>query len=245
MLTASGLLNRQQFGPPVYPPQPEGANETAYGGAAWNASVGPDRFRRGIYTFMKRTTPYAMFSTFDAPSGEVCLAQRESSNTPLQALSLLNDTVILEASEALGEELASVPATDAERINLLFKRCLNRAASPEEQNRITQFVDHQRQRLAAGELRASDLVPNAFAKKTKANEPVKGDDNNKNPSQTGSDPLGPSKGLTPTENSAQKGSDPLGVSKGLTPFAIQLNEIAAWALTARAILNLDETIVRN
>jgi Protein of unknown function (DUF1553) len=245
VLTASGLLNRQQFGPPVFPPQPEGANETAYGGAGWNTSVGPDRFRRGIYTFMKRTTPYAMFSTFDAPSGEVCLAQREASNTPLQALSLLNDTVIMEAAEALGEQLVSAPAPDAERIDLLFRRCLNRSAAPEEQIRITQFVERQRQRLAAGELQASNLLPNIVAKRSKANEADKGAENTGSPSQKGSDPLSLPKGLTPVEKGTQKGSDPLGFSKGLTPFEIPLNEIAAWALTARAILNLDETIVRN
>jgi hypothetical protein len=245
VLTASGLLNRQQFGPPVFPPQPEGVGETAFGGASWNTSVGPDRFRRGIYTFIKRTAPYAMFNTFDAPSGEVCLAQREASNTPLQALSLLNDTVILEAAEALGEQLAAASATEGERIDLLLKRCLNRSASPEEQIRITQFVDLQRQRLAAGELRASDLLPNIVAERSKANEADTSAENNKSPSQKGSDPLGLSKGLPPVDKGTQKGSDPLRLSKGLTPFEIQLNEIAAWALTARAILNLDETIVRN
>jgi hypothetical protein len=232
VLTASGLLNRQQFGPPVFPPQPEGANETAYGGAEWNTSVGPDRFRRGIYTFMKRTTPYAMFSTFDAPSGEVCLAQREASNTPLQALSLLNDTVILEAAEALGEQLASASAPDADRINLLFKRCLNRAAAPEEQTRIAKFLDQQRRRLAAGELQANKLVPNVVAKGANANEGEKNAANTQSPSQKGSDPLSLSKGLTPFEKGANDSQAPL-------------NEVAAWAATARVILNLDETIMRN
>jgi hypothetical protein len=208
VLTAAGLLNRRQFGPPVFPPQPEGASETAYSGGTWTTSVGPDRFRRGIYTFIKRTAPYAMFNTFDAPSGEVCLAQREASNTPLQALSLLNDSVILEAAEALGEQLVSASATEADRIDLLFKKCLNRSASPEEQIRITQFVELQRQRLTAGELHASDLLPNIVAKRSKAND-------------------------VDTGVADSKESKP------------QMNEIAAWALTSRAILNLDETIVRN
>ncbi len=212
VLTASGLLNRKLFGPPVFPPQPEGANETAYGGAAWNTSVGPDRFRRGIYTFMKRTSPYAMFSTFDAPSGEFCLAQREASNTPLQALSLLNDTVILEAAEALGESLASSLVTDADRIDLLFKKCLNRAATLEEQTRIATFLNQQRQRLAAGELQANKLVPNVVARRSNANDGENGAAN---------------------ANANANESSP------------QLNEVAAWAATARVILNLDETIMRN
>ena len=208
VLTAAGLLNRQQFGPPVFPPQPEGANETAYGGAAWNTSVGPDRFRRGIYTFLKRTTPYAMFNTFDAPSGEFCLAQRETSNTPLQALSMLNDTVILEAAESLGEQLASQPVTDSERIDLIFKQCLNRPASSEEQIRVSQFVQLQRQRIVAGELQLSTLLPNVSLRQAKPND---------------------------TESLHVETEKP----------ETYLNEIAAWAVTARVILNLDETIMRN
>jgi Protein of unknown function (DUF1553)/Protein of unknown function (DUF1549)/Planctomycete cytochrome C len=208
VLTASGLLDRRQFGPPVFPPQPEGAGETAYGGAAWNPSVGPDRFRRGIYTFIKRTAPYAMFSTFDAPSGEFCLAQREASNTPLQALSLLNDTVILEAAEALGDQLASASGTDTERIDLLFRKCLTRSPSPEEQTRVSGFVELQRQRLAAGELQASELVPGIQARRSNG-------------------------------SGEETGSANGGIS------APSINEVAAWAMTARAILNLDETIMRN
>ena len=75
--------------------------------STWKVSPGGDRYRRGLYTFSKRTAPYAMFTTFDAPSGEVCVARREVSNTPLQALTLLNDPVFEEAAQALGRMMAA------------------------------------------------------------------------------------------------------------------------------------------
>ncbi|HZY86218.1 MAG TPA: PSD1 and planctomycete cytochrome C domain-containing protein, partial [Gemmataceae bacterium] len=91
-LRASGLLSPRLGGPSVFPPQPPGVTtEGAYGALAWKPSAGPDRYRRGLYTFSKRTAPFAAFTTFDAPSGEACVARREASNTPLQALTLLND----------------------------------------------------------------------------------------------------------------------------------------------------------
>ncbi|MFN6051687.1 MAG: DUF1553 domain-containing protein, partial [Planctomycetia bacterium] len=88
ILATSGLLSFKIGGPGVFPPQPAGVtNEGTYGKLAWNTSNGEDRFRRGLYTFVKRTAPYAMFSTFDGPTGESCVARREVSNSPLQALS--------------------------------------------------------------------------------------------------------------------------------------------------------------
>ncbi len=101
VLRQSGLLCEAIGGPSVFPPQPPGVTtEGTYGGLAWNVSPGRDRYRRGLYTFTKRTAPFAMFTTFDAPSGEVCVARREVSNSPLQALTLLNDVVFEEAAQA-------------------------------------------------------------------------------------------------------------------------------------------------
>ena len=103
LLHASGLLSETIGGPSVFPPQPSGvATEGTYGPLTWKVSEGADRYRRGLYTFSKRTAPYAMFTTFDAPSGEACLARREVSNTALQALTVLNDAVFVEAAQSLG-----------------------------------------------------------------------------------------------------------------------------------------------
>lgn len=107
-------------------------SEGTYGGLNWKSSDGQDRYRRAIYTFSKRTSPYAMFSTFDAPSGESCLARRESSNTPLQALTLLNDIVIMEAAQGFAKTISTNRKTLEENLHLVFRSILTRPASNEE-----------------------------------------------------------------------------------------------------------------
>ncbi len=102
-LQVSGLLSCKMYGPSVKPPQPEGIWQTVYNGESWTESEGEDKYRRGIYTFLKRTSPYPSFITFDAASREVCLGKRLVTNTPLQALATLNDPVYLEAAKKLGE----------------------------------------------------------------------------------------------------------------------------------------------
>jgi hypothetical protein len=171
-LRASGLLVSTLYGPPVYPPQPEGATETAYGGAEWPTSAGPDRYRRGIYTFLKRTAPYAMYNTFDAPSGEVCLAQREASNTPLQSLALLNDAVFLEAARHLGTQVAQHAGDDEDRVRQLFQRCLTRDPRPAELTSLLAFAARQRARLSHGELTARSLLGPSSASAEPAPDPA-------------------------------------------------------------------------
>ena len=100
-LSISGLLSDKMFGPPVMPPQPEGIWEHVYLGNKWKTSEGEDRYRRGIYTYLKRTSPYPSMITFDAGSREVCLVRRSPTNTPLQALVTMNDPVYLEAAMKL------------------------------------------------------------------------------------------------------------------------------------------------
>lgn len=104
-LTASGLLHRQQFGPAVMPPQPDGIWQTVYNGSNWKTATGPDRYRRALYTYWRRTSPYPSFLTFDAPSREVCTPRRIVTNTPLQALVTLNDPVYLECAQALAKRM--------------------------------------------------------------------------------------------------------------------------------------------
>ena len=111
-------------------------------------SEGPDRYRRGLYTFSKRTAPYAMFSTFDGPSGEACVAQRDVSDTPLQALTLLNDTVIVEVAQALGRRFATRDGSVECRLEQLFRRCLVRYPDADERRLLEEFLNHQRQRFA-------------------------------------------------------------------------------------------------
>ena len=131
-LASSGLLNRRIGGPSVHPPQPPGISELSYAGSVrWVESTGPDRYRRGMYTWFQRTSPYPMLITFDAPDSNVCCSRRERSNTPLQALTLLNDTVFVECAQALARRiLAEKVEGRQERIRYGFRLCVARNLRP-------------------------------------------------------------------------------------------------------------------
>ena len=104
-LAVAGLLSAKMHGPPVFPPQPEGIWRSIYNGAEWQESTGEDRFRRGIYTYQKRTSGFPGFLTFDAPSRDLCSARRITSNTPLQALVTLNDPAYIEAAQGFAKRM--------------------------------------------------------------------------------------------------------------------------------------------
>jgi hypothetical protein len=158
-LVASGLFSEKLGGPSVYPPQLASiSTEGAYGPLKWNVSKGEDRYRRSLYTFAKRTAPFAMANTFDAPSGEACVARRDRSNTPLQSLTLLNDEMFLEMARHLGRETAKANAPVEEQATLLFRRCLTRPPTEEELSKLVAFFRQQTSRLAAGELKATELM---------------------------------------------------------------------------------------
>jgi len=149
-LEAAGLLSKKMYGPSVFPPQPAGVTtEGTYGGLNWKVSAGEDRFRRGLYTFSKRTAPYAMANTFDAPSGEVCVARREVTNSALQALTMLNDVVMLDAARGIAQRTLQHAGTTEERIARLFQLCLVRPPTPVEREEIRKFHEAQRSRFAA------------------------------------------------------------------------------------------------
>lgn len=157
-LRASGLLNAKMGGPGVRPPQPVGVTEVAYGSPAWTASTGEDRYRRGIYTFIKRTAPFAAFQTFDAASPTACTARRDVSTTPLQSLTLLNNIVYREAAQNLGRMLAELRQPDAARIEYAVRRVLTRRPNDAERDDLARFLATQRKRLAAGELNAAQIA---------------------------------------------------------------------------------------
>jgi mono/diheme cytochrome c family protein len=118
-LAVSGLLNRELYGPPVFPPQPDGVWQIVYSNEQWTTAEGDDRYRRALYTFWRRTSPYPSMATFDAPSREFCVSRRIRTNTPLQALVTLNDPVFVEAAQGLARrvlrEAGSDPADRAAR----------------------------------------------------------------------------------------------------------------------------------
>jgi hypothetical protein len=132
-LAASGLLSSTIGGPPVMPPQPEGVWKTVYNDAKWIDATGPDRYRRAIYTYLKRSAIYPSFVTFDASEHVVSLARRTPTNTPLHALVTLNDPVYTEAADALARQMMKAsPATLEARLNEGARLVLSRELSPGE-----------------------------------------------------------------------------------------------------------------
>src|SRR5437667_12416135 len=128
-LALSGLLSRKVGGPSVYPWQPPGLWRAAFNGdRTWPTSAGEDRYRRGLYTFWRRTVPYPSMATFDAPSREICTMRRISTNTPLQAFVTLNDPVYVEAAQALARRIVREGGSGIEdRARCGLRLCLVRS----------------------------------------------------------------------------------------------------------------------
>jgi hypothetical protein len=148
LLAAAGLLTGGYGGPSVFPPQPESVTAEAYGNFVWKPSSGGDRYRRSVYTFAKRTAPFAALSVFDGPTGETCLPRRDRSNSPLQALTLLNDAMFIEMAQALADDVLSQSnAMDlrqdrpAHIASAIFRRLMTRPPSDDELQAILEFRD--------------------------------------------------------------------------------------------------------
>ena len=158
LLSVSGLLHQRIGGASVFPPQPGSIGEGIYGGGGWKASSGADRYRRSLYTYRKRSMPYAMHDTFDAPSHETCVARREISNTPLQALTLLNDALPIEASRALANWAVQQSGDRATVAVALFERCLSRPPDAGEQKIVLDYLEKTLSRFESGEIDAAKVA---------------------------------------------------------------------------------------
>jgi hypothetical protein len=145
-LAVSGQLSPKMHGPSVFPLQPPGIWNMPYSSDKWTTSDGEDRYRRSIYTFWRRTSPYPSFMTFDATSREYCTARRVRTNTPLQALTLLNDPSSFEAARALAARIMAEPAAGDTRSRAAFgvKLVLSRDALPAEVDRLAALFDGER-----------------------------------------------------------------------------------------------------
>ncbi|HEX4128855.1 MAG TPA: PSD1 and planctomycete cytochrome C domain-containing protein [Pirellulales bacterium] len=198
-LAASGLLDERVGGESVRPRQPQGIAELTYAGVGkWIESTGSDRYRRGLYTWFQRTAPYPMLMTFDAPDSNVTCARRERSNTPLQALTLLNDPVFFECAQSLARRIvrespqADDPAATRDaRLRYAMKLCVARDPSAAELGTLRSLLDEQRQLMLADENAAKEVI----------------------------------------------GSEP-------APEGIGADELAAWIIVGRTLMNLDEFITR-
>jgi hypothetical protein len=140
-LSASGMLNPELGGPPVYPPQPDGVMSLGQVKRAWKASAGGQRHRRALYTHLWRATPHPALAVFDAPDGFSACTRRIRSNTPLQALTLLNDAQFFEFAESLARRIEGRDAPDdAARIQYAFEVCVGRQPSAREVERLEKLV---------------------------------------------------------------------------------------------------------
>lgn len=157
-LSAAGLLALKLGGPPVFPYQPADFYKGKNNGWPWNVSVGDDLYRRGLYTFWRRTTPYPSFVIFDAPDRAECTFERPRTNTPLQALVTLNDPQFVEAARVLAQRLLGESGTDTDaRIALAFRLVLARPPVPREQQVMRNFIDEQRNHYKAHADAAQEL----------------------------------------------------------------------------------------
>ncbi|KAB7731147.1 DUF1553 domain-containing protein [Rudanella paleaurantiibacter] len=139
-LAVSGLLSRKAFGKPTMPYQPDGIWQAVNSSLKWEPSLGEDAHRRGIYTFVRRTGPYPSMVSFDAGSREVCLSRRIRTNTPLQALTLLNDPVFVEAADQLARLVEKHPTVEAQLADA-YQRAIGRPITPEKQEALQALYD--------------------------------------------------------------------------------------------------------
>lgn len=195
-LSVSGLITQKLGGPSVIPPVPQNVLDVNFTYPAyWKPAEGPERYRRALYGFRKRSMPDPVMSTFDAPNGDFACARRVRSNTPLAALAGLNEPIFVEAARALALRiLREGGSDDAQRASYAFVLCMSRKPTNAERDAILELLQSRRRRLAEGWLNVREVA---------------------------------------TGDPARLPEMPAGT----TP-----QDAAAWTLTARVLLNLDETI---
>jgi hypothetical protein len=158
-LSASGLLSPKMFGPSVFPYQPAGVWDVPYSKEKWVQSEGADRFRRSIYTFIRRSAPYPSLVTWDAPSREFCTVRRVRTNTPLQALTTLNDPYFFDAARAMAKRMMSEGGTNVEeRATYGFRLAVSRQPAKQELERLLDFYNRQLSKYKEDEKSAAQTI---------------------------------------------------------------------------------------
>jgi hypothetical protein len=160
-LSAAGLLNPAVGGPSVYPPAPAFLFQppASYAPKTWKVAEGPERYRRALYTFRFRSVPFPTLQAFDSPNGEMSCVRRARSNTPLQALSTLNEPLFVEAAQALARRaLREAGDSDRERLAYAFRLCTSRAPEAAELNVLLELLSKEDRRIGDGWISARDLA---------------------------------------------------------------------------------------
>lgn len=178
-LMVAGLLTSKMYGAPVRPPQPDLGLKAAFGSATdWKTSRGEDRYRRGIYTTWRRSSPYPSMVAFDAPSREVCTLKRDSTNTPLQALVTLNDPAYVEAAQGLARRVALSDGRQPSDGNLsdtiakAFEICTGRPPRESETTALRSLYEESKRQLAADKAAAIKLATDPLGPLPKDIDPV-------------------------------------------------------------------------
>jgi hypothetical protein len=200
ILSVAGLLHTKLGGPSFYPPVPQSVLDYNFVKPTyWIPPTGPERYRRSLYIFRKRSMPDPVLSSFDAPNGDFACACRPRSNTPLSALTSLNETIFVEAAQAFAQRvLREAPGDDAAaRIRYAYQLCVSRGPTAAELATTAALLDKHQRRLQSGELRANQI---AFSELTRLDS----------------------------------------LPSNATP-----NDLAAWTIVGRVLLNLDETLTKN
>src|SRR5262245_8535363 len=160
-LSTSKLLNEKVGGPSIFTPAPAFLFQppASYGPFNWVEETGPDRFRRAIYTFRRRSTPYPALQNFDAPNGDFSCVRRARSNSPLQALTTLNETLFIECARFMAwRVIKDGGKADDTRLTYAFRLCVARPPAADELAELQSLLLKERRRLADDRAAASDIV---------------------------------------------------------------------------------------
>jgi hypothetical protein len=196
-LSASGLLNPRVGGPSIFSPAPAFLflPPASYGPFNWIQATGNDRYRRALYTFRRRSTPYPMLLTFDSPNGDFSCVRRNRSNTPLQALTTLNEEIFMDAARSLASRvLKEGGKTDDDRLTYAFRLCVSRSPSSDEKSELVSLLEKQQKRMTDGSLNPMEVAT--------------------------------------------------GKKDGTVREGVKADQLAAYTIVSRVLLNLDETITK-
>lgn len=170
-LASSGLLTRNIGGPSVYPPQPKGIYVLTQNKKSWPEEKGENRYRRGMYTYFWRSSPYPMLPTFDAPNSNTTCTRRVRSNTPLQALTLANDQSLFELIQGFAVRiLEEGPDYDEGRLRQAFQICLSRAPTDHELEVLVRYLSEQRTYFEKSPQEAAEVASKKLPEKVAVEE---------------------------------------------------------------------------
>ncbi|WP_242203983.1 DUF1553 domain-containing protein [Aestuariivivens insulae] len=157
-LAVSGLLSDKMYGPSVMPYQPEGVWTVVYSNDTWKTSPGEDAYRRGLYTYLRRSSPYPSFISFDASERETCLSRRINTNTPIQALVTLNDPVYFEAAMHLAQQIETIEGDNKLKVETAYTKVMGKKITPEKLGVLVKLLEDTKTYYQENKEEAHELV---------------------------------------------------------------------------------------